>query len=246
MDRLIYVAGTSAAHIERAQAVHANNLANVNTNGFRRDFAQARTVAIHGDGYEARHFALAERPGTDFSQGVLDETGRSLDVAIAGSGFLTVALPEGGEAYTRAGNLQVDAFGQLHTATGEPVLGAGGAVLLPPFESVYVGEDGSVSIRPAGQEPQALVQVDRLKLVNPDDAELEKRTDGLFARRDGDIEPLSDEVRVLSGMLESSNVNAVSELTGILSLARQFEIEVRLLRTAEENDESATRLLQVG
>lgn len=246
MDKLLYVASTGAAHIERAQAVHANNLANVSTTGFQADLAHARSMQVFGDGMPSRVYALTENPATDFRPGTLIQTGRSLDVAVKGDGFLAVGLPDGSEGYTRNGDLQVDALGQLRTGKGTPVLGDAGPIALPPFDALDIGADGSISIVPAGQGPETLVQVGRIKLVEPDPADLTKGEDGLLRRADGGVEAASANVSLVSGNLESSNVNPVHEMTEIISLARQFEVEVRLMQTAEQMDEASAQLVRVS
>lgn len=246
MDRLLYVSTIGASHVERAQTVHAHNLANVSTTGFRADYAQAQSRWVDGDGMPARVYGVTESPGTDHSEGIKRQTGRSLDVAVEGSGFLTVQLPDGGEAYTRAGDLRVDSVGRLMSRDGFPVMGEGGPIALPPFTELFVGADGGITVQPEGQGPEALVQVDRLKLVNPPAGEVAKDATGLFRDQSGSPQPPDPGVRVVSGFLEESNVNAVNELTEIMSLARQFEIEVRMMRTAQELDEAATSLVRIG
>lgn len=135
MDKLIYVAMTGAAHIDRAQTLHSNNLANVGTTGFRADFAQARSVQLYGEGYNSRVYALAEQPGSDFKQGAFVQTGRDLDTAIAGAGFFAVKGPDGKEAYSRSGDFFVDPVGALRDGAGRQVLGDGGPISLPPTTS---------------------------------------------------------------------------------------------------------------
>ena len=246
MDRLVYVAMTGAAHNARAQVIHANNLANVLTTGFRADFAQARSMQVYGDSFASRVYSLTETPGTDFKQGPMEQTGRELDVAIEGQGFITVAGPDGVEAFTRAGDFIVDEIGNLLTSTGLPVLGDGSLIVIPPFEKIEIGRDGTISIRGKGQGPESLTRVNRIKLVNPDLSTIAKGTDGLFRRIDGLIEPPAPEVALASGFLESSNVNAVETITAILALARLFELQIKMIRTAEQNDEASSRLLQVN
>ncbi len=246
MDRLLYIAMTGAAHIDRAQTVHANNLANLGTSGFRADLAQARAVQVNGDGYETRVFALAEQPASDFRQGPLMETGRDLDVAVSGQGFFAVQLPDGSEAYTRAGEFVVDALGTLRNGAGYAVLGDGGPISLPPYERLQIGGDGSITIQPEGQGEQALVQIDRLRLVKPEQGEVAKGPDGLFRPIDDVALASSAEVAVVAGFVESSNVNAIHEMTAILELSRQFELEVRLMKAAEQNDEAAQELVSVN
>lgn len=246
MDRLLYVSTIGASHIERAQTVHAHNLANVSTTGFRADYAQAQSRWVDGDGMPARVYGITESPGTDHSEGMKRQTGRNLDVAVEGRGFLTVQLPDGSEAYTRAGDLQVDSVGRLLSRDGFAVMGEGGPIALPPFTELFIGADGGVTVQPEGQGPEALVQVDRLKLVNPPAGEIAKDGTGLFRHEEGLPLPPDPGVRVVSGFVEESNVNAVDELTEIMSLARQFEIEVRMMRTAESLDEAATTLVRVS
>jgi flagellar basal-body rod protein FlgF len=246
MDRLLYISTIGASQIERAQAVHANNLANVSTTGFRADFAQAQSRWVEGDGYPARVYGITQSPGTDLSSGLLRQTDRTLDVAVEGAGFLTVQMPDGSEAFTRAGALQVDSVGRLLSREGLPVLGDGGPISMPPFQTLVVGGDGSITVRPEGQGPETLVQIGRLKLVNPNPADIAKATNGLMVRKDGLPQIADPDVSVVSGFLESSNVNAVHELTEILGLARQFELEVRMMQTAQTNDEAASQLVKVS
>ncbi len=246
MDDLAFVAMTGAVQNAQAQAVQANNLANVLTTGFRADFTQARSMQLFGDSFPTRIYAMVENPGTDFNQGKLQETGRTLDVAIEGDGFITVIGSDGNEAFTRAGDFILDELGNLKTSTGIPVMGDGGLIVIPPFEKMEIGRDGTISIRGQGQGPEALAQVNRIKLVNPDLEGIAKGEDGLFRRNDGLIEPESPDVRITSGFLETSNVNAVAAMTEILALSRQFELQVKMIRTAESNDEAATSLLQVN
>lgn len=245
MDRALFLAMTGAKHIDRAQAVHANNLANASTGGFRADFAQARAMAIYnGDGYQTRTYALTERPGTNFDVGTLRETGRDLDVAIKGDGWLAVQAKDGSEAYTRAGALAIDSLGQLRDGSGRLVLGDGGAITIPPYEQLTIGLDGTITVRAQGQAPNAITQVGRLKLVNPDVAELTKGEDGLFRAKGGGVLQPDANVTVQSSYLEGSNVNIVNELTNIMNLARQFEMQVKMMRTMEDNSGAAARLLQ--
>jgi flagellar basal-body rod protein FlgF len=247
VDRAIYTSMTGAKHNTVAQTVHANNLANVSTDGFRRDYVAARSMGVYyGDGFPTRAHALAERPATDFSIGSMRETGRDLDVAVRGKGWIAVQAADGSEAYTRAGNLQLTPTGQLLTGSGLPVLGNGGPIALPEASKVEIGADGTITVRAKGQGSEALVQVDRIRLVNPDDGQMEKREDGLVYFRDGPRAPLDAAVRVASGFLEGSNVNAVEALTEMLSLARQYEMQVKLMKTVDENTESAARLLQIS
>ena len=247
MDKALFIAMTGAKHNMLAQANRANNLANVNTTGFRADFEQSRSMGVYyGDGQPTRAYAMTESPRADFTSGAMIATNNPLDVAIQGEGFFAVQSVDGTEAYTRAGNFTVDATGTLRTANGLVVLGDGGPINIPENEKVQVGADGTISIVGQGQGPEAMVEVGRLKLVNPDVQNLEKGDDGLFRQRDGLDALAAVEVTLRSGMLESSNVNPIDEFTQILSLSRQYEMQVKLMKTAEENSASSAQLLQMS
>lgn len=247
MDRAIYTSMTGAKHNAIAQTVHANNLANVSTEGFRRDYVAARSMGVYyGDGLPTRVHALTERPATDFTIGALRETGRDLDVAVRGEGWIAVRAPDGREAYTRAGNLQITPAGQLLTGNGLPIIGNRGPIAIPQSAKVEIGGDGTVTVRPLGQGPESLADIDRIRLVNPPQADLEKLEDGLILYRGGRRAPVDPNVRLTSGFLEGSNVNSVEALTEMLSLARQYEMQVKLIKTVDENTEAAARLLQIS
>lgn len=246
MDKMLYVAMTGAQNNTLGLRAHANNLANVSTSGFRRDFEQARSMPLFGETFPARVFAMSERPGTDFRPGPLQETGRDLDVAVGGKGWIAVQAPDGSEAYVRTASLNIDALGVLRTGNGLPVIGNAGPIAVPPEQKVEIGQDGTISIRALGENPNVLAEVDRIKLVNPDPKSLEKGTDGLI-RVKGQPEVEADAtVQVTSGFLEASNVNAVEEMTAILSLSRQFELSVKMMRTAEDNSSAMARVLQIS
>ena len=195
-------------------------------------------MPVYGETFPTRAYAMTERPGTDMASGSMQETGRELDIAVEGQGWIAVQAPDGTEAYTRAGSLQMDAFGMLRTSSGMPVLGNAGPIALPPADKIEIGQDGTISIRAEGEGPNVLAEVDRVKLVNPDLASLRKGEDGLM--------PADGAVRVVSGFLETSNVNAVAEMTAMLSLARQFELHIKMMRTAEENSQVTNKILQIS
>lgn len=248
MDKAIYLAMTGGKHIMRAQTVHANNMANANTSGFKADFAQARAMQVfYGDGLPSRVYALTESPATDLSNGSLQETGNDTDIAIDGDGWIAVQGADGGESYTRSGRLRIDANGMLTTEGGDLVLGDGGPIALQPFTKVEIGDDGTISLQAQGQAPNTLAQVGRIKLVRLDPDQLVKGEDGKLRLPEGSVKvPADDNVRVRKGMLESSNVNVVEEFTQIISLARQFDMNLKLMRSAEDNSAAATKLLQMS
>ncbi len=246
MDRLLYVAMSGAKETMLAQAVNANNLANANTTGFRADLDASRSFAITGPGHDARAYAMTTDSGVDTSAGALLTTGRALDVAVSGDGWIAVQAPDGSEAYTRAGNLKVDSNGLVTTGAGHPVMGNAGPIAVPPFSKIDIGGDGTISIRPLGQGPETLATVDRIKLVDADPQALRKGDDGLIHTADRQPLPAAADVHLVSGALEASNVNSVGAMVDMIQLARRFEMQINVMKNAQDNDRAATRLLQIG
>ncbi len=247
MDRVLFVVASGGKQIMHAQTLNSNNLANANTVGFQQDLANFRTQMIAGTGFDSRAFSTAEDAGVSFEKGAVQRTGRSLDVAVNGDGWIAVQSADGSEAYTRAGNLKVNINGQLTTGANYPVLGNNGPIVVPQFETIEVGLDGTISVRPIGQQPSTLAEVGRIKLVSPDPENLVKGGDGLLRIRDGAqaAEPATD-VTLVSGTLESSNVNTVEAMVNMINLARQFEVQVKIMQTAEQMDEQTTRIMDLG
>lgn len=246
MDRMLYVAMSGAKQALVAQTANSHNLANVNTPGFRGDLNQFRAMPVFGPGFASRVYAMQERPGVDYSPGAVQSTGRPLDVAVRGDGWIAVQAGDGGEAYTRAGDLHIASSGFLLTGAGHPVLGNGGPIAIPPGENLEVGLDGTISLRLLGQPANALAEVDRIKLVNPSVNQLVKDSEGLFRLRNGATAPADAAVSVTAGSLESSNVNAVEAMVNMITLARQFELQVKLMRTAEQDDEAAAQMMRLA
>jgi len=235
-------------------SMNANNLANAKTAGFRADFEQQRSMQAFGDGLPTRVFAMEERPGSKMHHGPIATTGRDLDIAISGRGWLAVQDQNGEEAYTREGNLQITRDGLLTTAKGTPILGEGGPIVLPvPVEKVEIGPDGSVTVRPQGAPANFLEVVDRLKVIEPpNDNDLTKGLDGLFRSKDAVLSnelcgfcEASPNIRIVSGALEMSNVNPVEEMVSMISHQRQYEMQVKMMKTAEDIDRTEDSLLRV-
>lgn len=240
MDALIYTVMSGAERAMRAQQVHANNLANLETPGFRADLEVATAYAVPGYGYDARHMSSLQADTVASRQGSVRETGRDLDVAVQDQGYLAVQWQDG-EAYTRAGGLTVDGDGAL-TVNGRPVLGDGGPIVLPPYTRLSIAVDGTVSIQEPGQE--IMQPVDRLKLVKPAPGSVTKNEAGLIVPRDGNPLPSDETVTVKSGHLEGSNVSAVEEMVATMNLSRDFEIQMKLYKAADGMAEAGNRLLR--
>lgn len=246
MDRSLFVAMSGAKEILLAQAANANNLANVDTTAFKADLEQFRTQPLFGPGYPTRVYAMTERPAVDWSTGPLITTGRNLDVAIQGEGWLAVQTKDGTEAYTRAGELHIDEQGQLHNGAGLPVLGNNGPIAVPPASQIDIGSDGTISIIPQGGNATALVLVDQLKLVNPPKEQLQKGPDGLMRLASGQPAEPAAKVKVASGMLETSNVSSVEEMVQMIELQRHYEMQIKAMKAAEENSAAGAQLMRMG
>ena len=246
MDELVYTAMTCAKQVEYAQAINSNNLANISTTGFRADLHSFSSSPIEGPGVDSRVNAVVDSYGTDMSHGPIMNTANSLDIAIQGDGFIAVQAPDGSEAYTRAGDLRVNPGGLLATGAGHLVIGDGGPVALPPNVSLLIGGDGTISVQPLGSGPETLTIADRIKLVNPDPTLMRKGEDGLFYFDDGATADADASIKITAGALEQSNVNVAKTLVNMIELARQYEMQVNLIKTSEENADAAAQMMRLG
>lgn len=246
MDRLIYTAMTGAKHVFMQQAGTANNLANASTVGFKAQEHRFRAVPVQSEAMPTRAFVVDASVADVFDEGPLMFTGRNLDVAVQGRGWLAVQLPDGSEAYTRAGSLDVDVTGLLVTKSGNSVLGDGGPISVPPDNTIEIAPDGTVSVVPTFGARNNASAIGRLKLVNPPEADLVRGADGLFRLRDGQQAPASETVKVASGALEGSNVNVTDAMVNLISLSRQFEMQIKMLQTADANAQRADQLLSLN
>lgn len=242
---MLYIAMSGAREIERAQVANTHNLANVHTVGFRADLTAFRAMPVFGPGYPTRVYAQAERSGVDLSPGPITQTGRELDVAVNGDGFIAARAPDGTETYTRRGDLRIGPNGLLETGDGLTVLGNGGPISIPQAEKIEIGADGTVSLRPVGQAANALVVLDRIKLVRPDPAQLVKGADGLLRLEGAMVAEPDASVRLTTGALEGSNVDAVGALVNLIALARRYELHVKLMREASDNDAASAQAMRI-
>lgn len=248
MDRLIYTAMTGASGTLSRQAAIAHNLANVTTHGYRAEehrlrAAQVLTHNAQPAALPTRAFAVDASTHSDFSEGALMHTGGQFDVAVRGKGWIALAMPDGSEAYTRNGSFGVSENGVLQTRNGIPVQGDGGPITIPPDSRVTIERDGTISVVPQSGAQNTVNAVGRIKLVNPPEADLVRGADGLFRLGSGLPAAQDDNVRIASGYLENSNVNPVEQMVAMISLARQFEMQMRTISTAEQNDRAATQVL---
>ncbi len=236
---MIYTAMTGAKYLLERQATLANNLANASTTGFRADTVGLRAVPTTGQQAGTRVFTVETTTGSSFSQGPMIATSRNLDVAIRGPGWLTVQGADGTEAYTRNGNMQVGPDGTLQLSNGMQVQGTGGPITMPgDAQTVEVAPDGTISVKSASS-PKSPVTIGQLKLVNPPLSDLSKGLDGMFRLKSGDTADADPAARVVGGTLEGSNVNVVESMVGMIGAARQYELQMKMLSTAEQNEQKA-------
>jgi flagellar basal-body rod protein FlgF len=240
MERLIHTAVSGAELAQTALRITANNLANVNTVGFKADMEQATALQVTGEGFRTRFQAQLQPVATDLSAGAVMETGRDLDLAVSAEGLIAVADADGNEAYTRAGELQVGADGRL-TVHGYAVQGLGGEIQLPEFGDIDISADGTLNLLPVGGG--VIEQDERIKLVSARDVVLVKGDDGLLRAKDGNPLEQDPAVTVRSGVLEGSNVNAVEEMVSTLNISRQFELNLKMMKTADELAVSGNKLI---
>jgi flagellar basal-body rod protein FlgF len=237
---------TGAREVTRQQAAVSHNLSNVSTHGFRQQLNVFRALPVVGEGARTRAFVAETTPRTDFSQGTIQLTGRPLDVAVRGAGWIAVQDAGGGEAYTRMGHLQISQNGILQTTNGLNLVGDAGPLAVPPEQDVLIAKDGTVSTVPVGRNLAGVSITGRIKLVNPPENDLVRGDDGLFRLAGGRSADADANVQLVSGALETSNVNAAEALVNMISLARQFEMQMKVLSTAQDNHRSADKVLTMS
>jgi flagellar basal-body rod protein FlgF len=193
-----------------------------------------------------RAFVVDASVSDVMDQGPLMFSGRNLDVAVNGKGWIAVQMPDGSEAYTRAGSLDVDVTGLLQTKSGLTVAGDGGPINIPPDNTIEIAPDGTVSIVPTFGTPNNANAVGRIKLVNPPEADMVRGGDGLFRMRDNQPAPADQNVKLAPGTLEGSNVNVTDAMVNLISLSRQFEMQIKMMQTADTNAQRADQLLSLS
>lgn len=243
MDRVIYLAMNGATQLAERQATTAHNLANLNTTGFRAQIDSFRAVPVQGPSLPTRAYVIDATTGSDFSQGAMQDTGRALDVAIRGSGWIALRQADGSEVYTRDGKLRLNENGVLTGAHDLAVAGDTGPITAPPDARLSVGADGTISAIDVQGKATAL---GKIKLVNPAPQDVQRGDDGLFRTRSGEAADTDIGVQLHASMLEGSNVNAIDAMVSLISLARGFELQMNLLKNAESNDTKAGQIMQMN
>lgn len=245
MDKLAYTAVNAMKSLMNRQTAVANNMANSNTVGFKADMVSAKAKYLTGPGHDSRAMAVERDMQADMNGGSITQTGRSLDIAMEGDAMIAVQAADGKEAYSRRGDFRIAASGAMVTGDGFPVLGEGGPITMPPAERVDIGADGTVFFVPQGGDPTQPQELDRIKLVSMTGSALSKGSDALFRAPDDGVLPIDDNARVVSGALEESNVNMTAALVDMIETSRAWETQAKMLRTAEELDESSASVMNM-
>ncbi len=227
------------------QRVIASNMANAQTTGFRAEVLQMTPMTLKGPAVEARAMTDAAVKGAMMTPGVMSNTGRPLDVAMQGQAMLTVQAPDGGEAYTRRGDLSVSANGLLVNGEGFAMLGEDGPITLPPGGSYTIGEDGAVLRRDPSAPDAPPAVVGRLKLANPAGSAIAKGLDGLFRVVGGGILPADAEAQLAPATLEQSNVKPSEVLVEMVEAQRLYDMRAKLVATAKDLDEGGAHLMRL-
>ncbi|MBN3264102.1 flagellar basal body rod protein FlgF [Pectobacterium brasiliense] len=251
MDHAIYTAMGGASQSLEKQAITANNLANASTPGFRAQLSALRAVPVNGLTLPTRTLVIASTPGADMTEGVMNYTGRAMDVALPKESWLAVQTANGGEAYTRNGNMEINADGQL-TIQGRVVMGDGGPIDVPPQAQISISADGTISALNAGDPPNTIAQLGRLKLVKATGQEVERSDDGLFRltqqaqQQRGNVLQNDPTVRIMPGVIEGSNVNTVDTMVDMIANARRFEMQMKIISSVDDNAQRANQILAMG
>lgn len=219
--------------LRRQMDVVANNLANMQTSGFKaasivfEEYQMATAemeAASRGDAIVS--YVVDRASFRDFGAGAMRQTGAPLDVAIGGDGFFTVQTPDG-LRYTRDGSFKMDAEGQLVTASGHPVLGEAGPITFDPEDTgIVIGRDGTVATS-AGEKG-------RLRISAFDDVEMLEAEGGNLFADGGAAAVAAQDPRVMQGMLEGSNVAAVAEMTNMIEVNRAYQSFARMVEQTDE------------
>lgn len=247
MDPILYTAVDGGTNDLVRQDIIANNLANINTPGFKADLYQAQTMYLTDQNGLVQNNSpsfIVEMPSTvDTTPGEIVTTGRPLDVAVSGNGYLAIQGADG-EVYTRGGSFHLDAEGQLLTASGQPVIGEGGPIAIPPARKIEIGSDGTISVVPLEGDSKTLAVIDRIKTVSLNAGQFTRGLDGSLRLNQGGVADQDTNIQVVSGALEGSNVSAVEQMVQMISANRDFDAQMKIIATVETDADKLAQVLQ--
>jgi len=244
MEPVLYNAINGARLDLDRQSVGSHNLANLNTPGFKQDLTIAESMRMTGPLGSTQSMIVGQETVPDLSPGTLMTTGRDLDVAVV-DGWFAVQGKNGQEGYTQAGNFRISENGTLVTASGQPVLGDGGPIAIPPADRIEIGVDGTISIVPVGADPNELAILDRLKLVKIDNQDVIKDQEGLIRLKNGGVLEADPNLRVEKGALMSSNVNPIDQMVQMIEYSRNYEQLMKNMQGMKENARRLAQFLQI-
>lgn len=252
MDRFIHTALNAINALRGVHVTSAQNLANMNVPGFRRDFiAEGEAMLLRDEtgqlGARAYQMGQASAGFSDLP-GFLDKTGEDLDIAIPDKGYFYIQPETGGPpALTRRGDLRLDPQGQLVTGAGDAVLSQNMTpIVVPPFRSIVIDDLGRITIEPLEGTPGQRQEVATIGTTDAEGLALVKGEDGQIRPAAGPLPRPNQMARVAQGVLEGSNVNPTEELISTIDLQRNFEINMRMVTAAKDLDEAGTRLMRIA
>lgn len=248
MDPILYSVVDGGNNDLTRQAIIANNLANVNVPGFKEDLYQAQVQYLNNNNSaetnNSQTFIVELANGVNTAPGEIITTGKPLDVAISGSGYMAVQTNGGTEAYIRGGSLQISPSGLLTTASGYAVVGDGGPISIPPAQSIDIGSDGTISIIPLDGDLKTPAVLDRIKTVILNGDNITKTKEGLFQPLQGGVAEADSTVIVVGGALENSNVSAVSQMVSMLSANQDFDFQMKIMSIIDTDADKLAQVLQ--
>ena len=250
MDRLIFTSLSGQKYVDQRVQQISNEIANVSTAGFKREFAAAtQTYRYDGDGFKSRYISVVTpTQQVDLTDGPMQSTGRPLDIAVSGNQLFAVLTDSGETAYTRRGDLVLGADGFLRVGSGERLASdANTPISIPGLTEIKIGPDGTVLGKQVGGDAVIFQPIARIQVVDADPEKVALRTDGLYEASDRQPFPAAATPVVQSGALEGSNVSLFSSMIDMISMSRRYEMQVKVLKQASdlaERSQSLARLSQ--
>ena len=248
MDKMIFTVLNGMQVTERRQANTFNELANVNTIGFKSSFDAAiiSKDLTSKDTFDSRAFpGLSAQNVVDLEPGPMMRTNHDLDLFISDKGLFAVQANDGTEVYTRRGDLKITANGVLTTGKGNVVLGDNGPITLPDAAKIQISPDGVINGVIATDQGMVVEEVARLKLVNAEGQVIQIRQDGLYQTLTQEPLPADAQIKVTTGALEGSSASAVDVLVQMIKDSREYEMQVKVVKNAKEMATASASMIRL-